>query len=107
MTTANLEHRDPTALHARRQRAGFLLSHPAAVAAAACLGLAVLLAGCGPGQAEVPAASASEVEVAGAAPEIAGELDAVREATERFRDVEVAVADGYIRPNHGAHEAQP
>lgn len=95
MTTTNREHLDPAAPHARRQRAGFLLSHPAAVAAAVCLGLVALLAGCGAGQVEVPAASASEV--GGTAPGIAGELDAIREATERFRDVEVAVAEGYIR----------
>lgn len=64
---------------------------------------------------EGTAASASEVEVAGAASEITGELAAIREATERFRDVGVAVAEGYVAqfdPNvtcscHGAQEAHP
>jgi hypothetical protein len=97
--TMEVQMMHPTAPHSRRRRAGFLLSHPARAAAAACFGLAVLLAGC-----DVPAPARAADAAADAGSDADGvtraaesELEAIRAATERFRDVDVAVAEGYIR----------
>jgi hypothetical protein len=53
----------------------------------------------------VPAASASTAAVAPAVPKGEPTLDEVRAATARFRDVKVAMAEGYINPGNSCETA--
>jgi hypothetical protein len=102
-----------TLLPSRRRRAGFLLAGPARTAVAAGLGLIALLAGCeihGVPRVAVAASLDAPEGLRGAVPDSV--LTAIREATERFRDVEVALEEGYIRDPSGmcfvpAMEGQP
>ncbi|MGE0043125.1 MAG: hypothetical protein AB7H88_07080 [Vicinamibacterales bacterium] len=68
--------------------------------AAACIGglaLVALVAGCGRGDGAASPAGTAAAAPAPAVPAGEPDLDAVRAATERFRDVNVALAEGYIR----------
>ena len=82
---ASRPHHDPMA--GRRNRAGFLLSHPAGIGIVCLLGLLVPCTGQG------NPVAAQRSEPAGSADPLAE----VRAATARFRDVDVALAEGYIR----------
>jgi hypothetical protein len=72
---------------------------PARAAAAVCFGLAVLLVGCDvPAPARASDAAAEAGSHAGSVARAAeSEFESIRIATERCRDVDGAVVEGYIR----------
>lgn len=95
-------HPQQVCLPARRRRAGSLLDGPGRAAAVAVFVLITLLAGCDV-RMSARAAEAGDTDATGAAGTYSAGavpdsvLTAIRAATERFRDVGVALEEGYIR----------